>query len=40
MFTVFSNMHISSSPSYLSLFICFSVPDSHCLINEGDMDDL
>jgi hypothetical protein len=36
----FFNTHFSSSPSYLSLFICLSVPNLHCLINEGDMDDL
>jgi hypothetical protein len=36
----FFNMHFSSSPSYLSLFICSSVANFHCLIGEGDMDDL
>lgn len=36
----FFNMDFSSSPPYLSLFICLSVANLHCLINEGDTDDV
>jgi hypothetical protein len=36
----FFNMNFSSSPFYLSLLICLSVANLHCLISEGDMDDV